>query len=262
MKKSHVLDVIAAGLLMMLVMVLSGCSADDAGRCETASVGKLRIKVAESGGTRAAMTLARGVTFERGDAIGVYVMDAEGHLVQSNIEVTYDGIKEWYVQGALLMDEGFSYYAYYPFTGTSGIDSHSVTPAVGTVAIDFFDSLIGGWTPANDQSTQAKLMAQDLMVAIGELTPASGTKDAELNFYMHHQMSLVQLVLDANASTTFVTNIPCLISERTYDFICKPSTSYTFTAGTIGNNGYWTTGEITSPAGNKYKSYACAGLVN
>ena len=126
------------------------------------------------------------VSFESGDAMGLYVMTSTG-VKSANVKVTHNGAG-WSTDSPIPYNSDYSYYIYYPYNSTA-----PTTASVGGgSATDFFSTLISGWTVDADQSTREKLMNQMLMVAKGTVS-GSAPNNYTVTFTPENQMALIQL---------------------------------------------------------------------
>jgi uncharacterized protein (TIGR02145 family) len=272
MMKSRLLN---AGLIACaLLMTLSGCSTDETVTDEKGTEAKsMKITVSDGNFTSAENSAAKtratdtesGTSFTSGDAIGVFVVKSDGTLALTNAKYTYNGSK-WLNSSnneGLLYSEGATYFAYYPYKEDSYMTgTYDATKATAT---DFFATLISGWTPTTDQSTQALFTAQDLMVSAGNVDATSHS----CTFTMDHQMSMIEMDLaqvkysyngvDSYKFTFGDTYKPFNIADGKYRLIIKPATSFKI----VGDNDAHTRGtaatkwhiSATSPALAKYKVY-------
>ena len=247
--KSRLLNV---GLIACaLLMTLSGCSTD-----ETATDGKgteaqsMKITVSEGNFTSADNSAAKtratdtesGTSFTSGDAIGVFVVKSDGNLVLANAKYTYNGSK-WLNSSNnedLLYYEGAKYFAYYPYQENSYMTTDKYDATKTTAATDFFATLISGWTPTTDQSTQDLYTAQDLMVSMASVDADSHG----CTFAMAHQMSMIEMDLHQahytyNGADTYRftfgdTYKPFNMAAGKYRLLFKPSASVSI----VGDNQY------------------------
>ena len=106
--------------------------------------------------------------YKKGDAIGIYAINARGEVTQANVKATYDGTK-WSLPGGekLRNNTSIHYFAYFPYV-TDDDQKIASMPKVGTkVSSDdlssehaFFKGLEDNWE-VKDQSTLEKLNAAD-----------------------------------------------------------------------------------------------------
>ena len=136
--------------------------------------------------------------YAEGDVLGVYAIDADGTVQVENRQLTKTA-NGW--SSEALYVPGLTYFFYYPY-GSTGL-AHSGTKVVEneTVVVttpeDFFATGISSWAPAADQSTAAKLNAQDLQVGKGTLISAS-----TVNLTMAHAMGLAKVSLGTQQFNT------------------------------------------------------------
>jgi hypothetical protein len=272
-----------AGLCVcVLLMTLSGCSSDetltDASKASTKSM-KVNVSdgmfssVDDNGAKTRATDNGTATTFSSGDAIGIFAVKPDGTVVLTNAKYTYDGTSKWLNSDNtdnLPYYEGAKYFAYYPYQeNMDGKYLASVTFSNLTTE-SFFSTLISGWAPASDQSTQAKYTAQDLMMSMATVN----TSTYSISFAMSHQMSMVEMDFhqahytyngaDKYRFTFDAANKPFNIADGKYRFLVNPSTILSIT----GNNQYNSTDVTqtkgwkitgTSPAVAKYKVYKYNG---
>ena len=127
-------------------------------------------------------------SFTTNDAIGLYVVDKNNQIVESNVKLTLEGDNKWATGKKFLKLAGYKYFAYYPYSDTKAPTVN--TDAADKTATDFFASTISNWNPAKDQSKE--LLSQDLQVAKGVVADDAST----LKFTMEHSMGLAVLNLE------------------------------------------------------------------
>lgn len=145
-------------LVLSFVMALcfaTSCS-NDMEETTAKSQRYLEINAVVEGATRGAID---GVSFHEGDAIGLFVKDAEGNdystdINCSNVKATFDG-KVWKVDSQIPLDEGRDaiVYAYYPYD-TSAIDGNSLNITLSSQN----DVMYSGETAVNYSSSKANLL--------------------------------------------------------------------------------------------------------
>lgn len=179
--------------------------------------------------------------FTAGDKIGLYeVMEKERSdgtseysvsFKNENLCLTYDGTAWTLPPGAELTPERpadgirMHYYAYYPWQKDKDMGGKTVTEA-GEVIVylsgtlwtprEFFDPLISGWSPVDNQSTYAAYTASDLMVSLGTVTKRTDGADGfELRFVMEHQMALA-VVRVPSTEYTYTETVSGIETEKSY----------------------------------------------
>lgn len=172
--------------------------------------------------------------FTKGDQIGLYVAKAAlnnsgspdrfDKMLHENLCLTYDGTTWTLPVNTELKydpDDGYDifYFAYYPYQADMNDkkpDGNNASGSVATEAPDFFHTLIGNWTPQNDQSTYAAYAASDLMVARGEVaTRTDGILGSLLSFTMEHQM-LLNIVRLPYITSTYTEEISGSQQTKSY----------------------------------------------
>ncbi|WP_237072275.1 fimbrillin family protein [Prevotella herbatica] len=272
-----------AGLLACaLLMTLSGCSSDETLTGDSSTAAKsMKINVSDgmfssvdnNGAKTRAIENVTGTTFSNGDAIGIFVVKSDGTIVLTNAKYIYDGTSKWLNVNSterLPYINGAKYFAYYPYQASmDGKYFASVTFSNLTANI-FFASLISGWTPAADQSTQDKYTAQDLMVSMATVDASTGSS----SFVMSHQMSMVEMDFpqyhytyggsDTYRFTFDAASKPFNVAAGKYRLLVNPSVALSVT----GKNQYSSTDASktkgwkisgTTPASAKYKVYTYKG---
>src|SRR5574344_1334115 len=261
-----------------LLMTLSGCSSDETltGDNSTATQ-SMKINVSDgmftsvenNGAKTRATDSGTGTSFVNGDAVGIFAVKSDGTLALTNAKYTYDGTS-WLNSDntdKLPYYDGIKYFAYYPYQESLGSDKYDATK---TAADTFFGTLISSWTPAADQSTQAKYTAQDLMVSMATVDIPTHS----CTFAMSHQMAFVEMDLhqahytynglDTYRFTFDNANKPFNTAAGKYRFLVKPSSTLSIT----GNNQYNSTDVSktkrwqitgTAPVVAKYKIYKYNG---
>lgn len=179
------------------------------------------------------------MSFQSGDAIGLFVCDKTGKVVIANMKFTYDG-SSWNTENPIEYVTGlgsYTFFAYYPWVSSlTGAPAVNETPDL-TSADTFFASAISSWTPAADQSDVTKFTAQDLMVAKGT-NSMPYFHEVQVTFSLAHKMGLLVTKssldyydIDDPSDTwseeqTFSPNIPYTLNGLCY-FYAKPNTSIT-----------------------------------
>lgn len=128
-------------------------------------------------------------SFTADDAIGLYVVDKNNHIVESNVKLTLGGDNKWATGKKFLKLAGYKYFAYYPYNSDNSDDQKINTSA--SDASTFFADKISKWNPAHDQ--RSALLSQDLQVATGVVAGDAST----LKFSMEHSMGLAVLNLES-----------------------------------------------------------------
>ena len=126
-------------------------------------------------------------SFTTNDAIGLYVVDKNNHIVESNVKLTLGGDNKWATGKKFLKLAGYKYFAYYPYNSDNS-DAQNVNTSASD-ASTFFADKISKWNPAQDQ--HSALLSQDLQVATGVV----GQDASTLTFSMEHSMGLAVLNL-------------------------------------------------------------------
>lgn len=185
------------------------------------------------------------LSFQSGDAIGLFVCDKTGKVIVANQKYTYNG-SAWNTDDPIEYVTGlgnYTFFAYYPWV--SSLTSAPVVNATPdlTSADSFFSSAITSWTPAADQSDVTKFTSQDLMVAKGT-NSAPYFHEVQVSFTMVHQVGLLVTKptltyydIDNPSDThnvvqSFTTNIPYANGNYCY-FFCKPGVATTLGDKTV-----------------------------
>lgn len=179
------------------------------------------------------------MTFQSGDAIGLFVCDKTGKVVVANKKYTYSG-SAWNTEDPIEYVTGlgsYTFVAYYPWVASlTGAPAVNATPDL-TSADSFFATAISSWTPAADQSDVTKFTAQDLMIAKGT-NSIPYFHEVQVTFTMAHKMGLLitkgsldYYDIDDPSDTwsvtqTFSPNIPYSLNGLYY-FFAKPNTATT-----------------------------------
>lgn len=125
-------------------------------------------------------------SFIANDAIGLYVVDKNNQIVESNVKLTLGSDDKWTTRKKFLMLTGYKYFAYYPYKS----DAQKVNPSASDASA-FFASKISSLSLKleADQSDKSTLLAQDFQVAKGVVAEDAST----LKFPMEHSMGLAVL---------------------------------------------------------------------
>ena len=127
--------------------------------------------------------------FANGEAMGLYVLDNNNKVVESNVKLTYNSTsKTWATSKKFLKLAKYKYFVYYPYSTTAPTITASATTAEA-----FFADKISKWSPVATQNTQTLIQNQDLQVAKGVVASDAST----LKFGMAHCMGLAVLNLAA-----------------------------------------------------------------
>jgi hypothetical protein len=175
-------------------------------------------------------------TFAKGDQIGLFVVNSSNTVETTNLCLTYDGTNWNYPTGKTLYYDNTAnkrYFAYYPYQGTL---TGAPTTSSATDAATFFATAISDWTPATDQSSQAKYTASDLMVGTGTAGTLYSNATRTMSFSMSHQMALVDMnfpyyYLSTDNNYTYTLGLTCNgfkpyhLSKGNYRYIIKSATS-------------------------------------
>ncbi|MDN5554397.1 fimbrillin family protein [Prevotella sp.] len=205
-------------------------------------------------------------SFSSGNDIGLFVVDQNNNIKNSNVKVTYNG-SNWVLPSTLLFSPQYKYFAYYPYQ--SGYSSSSVSPSA-TNADGFFSGVISGWTVSSDQNTTDKFNQNDLQVSMGTISSTASS----ITFDMAHKMGLAVITLGTKsvpttrtyiggnstysdssdkttvtASSNFSGNQPVSYNNKYY-YITKAGTSTTFNSITADNDTWSAPLSTTISSGN------------
>ena len=211
--------------------LFSSCSNDeysDINGLSDADKSSLNIVVLDPQEEQSTRTTYAGLTttFENGDAIGIYAVDANGNIQASNVKYTKNG-SEWNAAADISFNPNWRYYAYYPYVASpytpdfslSGLDNQF--SAFITDASDKFHHF--------DQSTKANFSSADLMIAQGSMSSA-----LTVTFSMNHKKGLV-ILTDAD-SHDVSPYIPYPLNGKHFIFV-KPSVYVTIGPETLAVSG-------------------------
>ncbi len=210
-------------LFVALIGLLTACSADEVVTTDSPQLSSqslvLEVERPQFGdtNTRAAIS-GVSMSFESGDVIGVYAVDASGNTKFSNVAFTYNG-SSWTSSTSVTFNSAWSYYAYYPYVSspyTPDFTQSDIDDQFATFIADASDKF-----HLADQSTLTNFNASDLMIAKGEVS-ATNT----VIFTMDHKKALAYLSGDAIDFADFSGNIPYFNGDYGY-FCMKPNTSTT-----------------------------------
>ncbi len=233
------INLISFSILSALLLLVAGCSSDDDSTARQAAVSKRTVSVSQLGFTSAdpvsrVSYSAASTSFTNNDAIGIYVVNSSGTLVDgmTNMKLTYNGTNWVDDSGNTYLNYivAGKYFAYYPYS--ADMTAASVTVS-GATAADFFAPAITARKAniATDQSTLAKFTSYDLMVAMASEAGGQITSTA-FTFTFAHTMAMIEFQL-AQVSTssvlkyTFTSHSLYNISNGTYRMIVAPETAIT-----------------------------------
>lgn len=218
---SHI-KIYAAAVAVVAIVLLAGCDKSEQPASENDNRTPLGVQIIDGGytptadersdskqpDTRASENGYKTV-FTAADQVGLYTVKNGAVVTTCNnlcltLTDTGGGNLAWTPPaGTTLMyeDASITYYAYYPYqTDMTG----KVTPTA-TDAAGFFAPLENGWTPATDQSTQAKYTAQDLMTGSGTVSGTPGSTRT-LTVGLTHRMALAVINIPANTTYALSTD--------------------------------------------------------
>lgn len=213
---------------LFLSLIISGisCSQIEEDILENSSA-QLVINVSDSGMINSDIPQSRAVdkdyttTFTQGDRMGLFAVK-DGSLIEGmqNLMMTYNGTG-WTPKTPLLYDEeestGITYYAYYPYK--EGLENN-----VNLNGEDFFATIVSEWETGNDQSTQEKYSAFDLMTS-GATSVTNVNGRHSLLFNLVHRMGLLVIKLPST-EYEFIDNEGNPVSNVNYapePYIISPS---------------------------------------
>ena len=128
--------------------------------------------------------------FATGESIGLYVVNSNNIIEETNVKLTRDQDGKWMPENnntKFLKLKNYKYFAYYPYNATAPrVDAKKDN------ANEFFKDKISSLSVVADQSNEATLLAQDFQVAKGEIANDGST----LDFNMEHQVGLAVLNLN------------------------------------------------------------------
>jgi len=237
MFKARILNIV---LSMALLLCITGCISNT-DMVESKSY-PLAVSVSDFGFTSASGTKATTratesgyvTTFAKGDQIGLYVVNSSNNVETANLCLTYNGTNWNYPTGSMVYYNSTSrYFAYYPYQSTL---TGAPTTSTATDAATFFATAISDWTPATDQSSQAKYTASDLMVGTGIAGTLYSNATRAMSFNMSHQMALVDMnfpyyYLSTDNNYTYTLGLTCNgfkpyhVSNGNYRYIIKSATN-------------------------------------
>ena len=194
-------------------------------------------------------------SFTTNDAIGLYVVDKNNKIVESNVKLTLGDNNKWATSKKFLKLAGYKYFAYYPYKS----EDQKVNP-LASDASDFFADKISSLNPTTDQSNQSTLLAQDFQVATGQV----GGDASTLTFTMKHCLGLAEITLGAkpfdnnyylsnyksytwkNGKTTFhaydgISGYSLYkVADYRYVALVKPNITTNFSCGSTTDADSWT----------------------
>jgi hypothetical protein len=198
-------------------------------------------------------TVALVSSFNSGEAVGIYVVEQNNNIKNSNVRASYNG-SSWILDNNILFSPQYKYFAYYPYKSSQ---TSSVT-AAATTADAFFTNLISGWSVTANQNTTSDFKGNDLQVAMGTISSTASS----ITFDMAHKMGLAVITLGTKsvpttrtytggnstysdssdktivtASSNFSGNQPLLYNNKYY-YIAKAGSGTTFNSITADNDAW------------------------
>lgn len=221
------MKIVYAVVLLSAALLLPCCNRDmdelpegdvpgtETGTAEDITQGySLHLKVGDAG-YRSEVTGSRATddnlktTFEEGDKLGLYVVNAEGKVLYSNVPYTLIG-KEWLApHNVRLKDFPLKVYAYYPYVKDEVIEGKVTAPTTEAVtdytATQFFQLYLTG-LDITDQSTPERYRQADVMVCEAEIASETAAASS-LSLSMKHQMGLVMIKLPVTVTSKITYKI-------------------------------------------------------
>ena len=211
--------------LAILAMLAAGCAEEEQaqpnnGNTAASTLSILVEDAANSGDSTATRAAYSGLatTFENGDAIGLYAVNASGTVMASNAKFTKSGAA-WTSTANVVFNPEWSYYAYYPWVESPYTPDFSESD-VDDIFADFISDGSSKFHLTN-QGTKANYGKCDLMAAQG-----SPSGDKTVIFSMYHKKGLAVLDGPGMPFTTFSGNIPYINGGKAY-YLMKPNTTTT-----------------------------------
>lgn len=234
--------------ILLLSLSLISCGKEEIAPLSTDETGgNMNITVSDKGfmaDSRATTSSDYKVTFEKGDAIGLFIMDSSNEGTnQINITLTLNEKGEWVLpeETNLTSFEGKTIFAYYPYQQ----DMNDKYTPDATDAEDFFAPLISGWATSTETETEYKYDQFDLMTGRGSM------QGKNLAISLTHQMGLVVVRpgetspsdLKINGVTPYEYQDVAPKSVKEYRYLYKPNATgakenvrITYTEGKIGKD--------------------------
>lgn len=173
--------------------------------------------------------------YANGDKMGLFVVDDSKKVIDSNVQLSYNG-SAWSLPSGTQQkfSPKYSYFVYYPYQSSlTGLPAQGASVSDVSSATAFFSSAISTWSSsklATDQSTLAKMNACDLQIGKGSLT-SDGTK---IQFTGNtHAMGLADITLGSKE----VENVYHIKGYETYTWKYDKSLVYAY-AGFSGRSLY------------------------
>lgn len=212
--------------LAAVSLLFGGCSKSET---ETLNPDEMRFEAAYPTATR-----ATGTAFEKGDAIGVYVVQYNSDIAvplqvsgnyANNAETTFNG-SAWKSAPVIYWDEGkFDVYAYYPYAKPSSVDEYPFTVALDQSTTEEVDALSG-------------YEASDFLWAKAE----GITRMASVPLTFSHKMS--KLVINLVKGKEYSGEIPVDAVVRIHNTV--PVATIDLASGTVTKNSYESAQSITA----------------
>ncbi len=169
-------------LLSGLVFLVTGCNQEDfnGDTSVTTENGDIRFEIGFTPTTRVATGADFESSWEAGDAIGIFALDANtDELFFSNEKLVYDG-SEWTGEELYWRGKTLKFYAYYPYDET----------ATNPKAIKFYVKSDQNSTTGEDANKRSGYSLSDLMTAT-DVSGKSAGETVALSF--RHEFALVQV---------------------------------------------------------------------
>ena len=205
-------------ILPLLLASLTACHKEEATDIPVAAE-QLLLTVADGGYASTDGTQSRATdndlqtVFEAGDQVGFFSVGKNNALEVNNLCMTaktIDGKLVWEASAGTTLLTANRYFIYYPYQPTLPGE----VDATKTTATEFFAGVVGAWTPAADQSTQALYTASDLMVGRGVAGEIGSDGKRLVSVTLNHAMGLVFISLPS-LTYAFTNDSPIDIPDYT-----------------------------------------------
>jgi len=209
----------------LIMMALTACSEEREVVSQQPAGSFLVIEVADGSGDTRASYSGLSTTFEDGDALGLYAVDASGNVMSDNVRFAKSG-GSWSTAIPVPFNPDWSYYAYYPYVESPYTPNFAVSGVDNQFATFIADA--SNKFHLTNQSTKANYSASDLMIAQGSL---SGTNTAK--FMLDHKKGLI--ILYNGYDSDVKGYVPYTMGTKKYVLV-KPNTDVQVGASTVKVN--------------------------
>lgn len=206
--------------MLMLSLAMISCEKESIPTHTQGMNNEIKLNVSDKGfrtNSRAGENNNYNVSFEKGDAIGLFLISADGESNVTNQKIEY-GESGWQMPQGVTIDEGMKIFAYHPYTETLPEGSYNIQ---AENADDFFSGLVSGWKTSNPENIIDDFKKYDLMTGEGSLTKTES--EIQLSIPLSHKMGMIVVKTAIGHSEMKVAGITPFNASGEYRALLNPN---------------------------------------